>query len=210
MFGAAIEARLAGHSQDTQRMQRSIENLYKQHEGLYKKTESTFGSVVNQVAELKTTQAEALENERRIRKRHEQTLRDSAAVLDEKLEGAHRQIDYERQTREKVSKEAQEAQAKWAAELKKVKDIQKRLKQGLSVDMSTLDLGPEEIPLPLEDDEDWRSPISSLNSIRARTEELEPGERRPPTGNFYAQRRPDPIVIDGVTYGQYLHNPYQK
>jgi hypothetical protein len=98
MFGAAIEARLAGHSQDTQRMQRSIENLYKQHESLYKKTESTFGSVVNQVAELKATQAEALEKERRICKRHEQTLRDSAAVLDEKLEGAHRQIDYERQT----------------------------------------------------------------------------------------------------------------
>jgi hypothetical protein len=148
MFGATIEARLAGHSQDTQRMQQSIESLYKRHEGLYEKTENTFGTVVNQVAELKATQLEALEKERRIRKRHEQMLRESAAVLDKKLEEAHRQIDYERQTRKEVAKEAKEAQSKWAMELRKVKDIQKRLKRGLSVDMSTLDLSPEEIPLP--------------------------------------------------------------
>jgi hypothetical protein len=201
MFGATIEARLAGHSQDTQRMQQSIESLYKRHEGLYEKTEITFGTVVNQVAELKATQSEALEKERRIRKRHEQTLRESAAVLDKKLEEAHRQIDYERQTRKEVAKEAKEAQSKWAMELRKVKDIQKRLKRGLSVDMSTLDLSPEEIPLPPGDDEDWRTPIPSPRPTRAETEELGPGERRPPTGSFYARRDPNPIVIDGVTYG---------
>jgi hypothetical protein len=157
--------------------------------------------VANQVGELKATQLEALEKERRIRKRHEQMLRDSAAVFDKKLEEAHQQIDYERQTRKEVAKEAKEAQSKWAMELRKVKDIQKRLKRGLSVDMSTLDLSPEEIPLPPGDDEDWRSPISSPRSTRARSEELGPGERQPPTGSFYARRDPNPIVIDGVTYG---------
>jgi len=175
-FGVVIEARWVLQSDDQQRVKNSVNLLNALHRDLYTAAERSHQDLQRQLAMTKhdvriqtlATQRVKVEEEK-ARVELEKKLRDSAAdqsrSLRRELHKAKEAIRKEREVR-KIAMKAEEEKARaWQEQVDKLRNIQKRMAKGESVDVSMInDLSqplrqrPQETSLPPSEVPSTRSP----------------------------------------------------